>query len=143
MFSDIEIDIRQENVRTDVARNDKRGDTARNKTSSGDDKKLKPTVGQKLSNVYPYNLLNEICRNCTFIDDNVKIEQRLKAVIRKKLSKESTEVVNRVYQRGQSLEKIAYEWKCDVRFVTEYMDSAIFKLSFAFENGEFDDIVKR
>lgn len=53
------------------------------------------------------------------------------------------EVLQRIYEKGQSPEKIASEWKCDVRFVTEYMDSAIFKLSFAFKNGEFDDIVKR
>ncbi len=63
--------------------------------------------------------------------------------MRKKLGKESAEVLNRIYQRGQSPEKIASEWKCDDKFVREYLSNAEIKLYWAFKNGEFDDIVKR
>lgn len=143
LYPDIAIEVRQEGARTYAVKKDYIANTDRKKPLN-DDLNLKPSAEQiKLANVYPYNLLRKVCRNCTFIDDKQKIEQRIKAVIRKTIGKEGVEVLQRIYEKGQSPEKIASEWKCDVRFVTEYMDSAIFKLSFAFKNGEFDDIVKR
>ena len=93
---------------------------------------------------YPYNLLNEITvrNNCTFILDITKLESKLQNVFDSILSKEETEVIVRIYQKGHKITKIASDWQCDKEGINKYLQNALARLTAYDRSGGLDEIKK-